>query len=120
LLEEAKYFQIPRLEKWLKDKTNLQVVKISSSAVEFESIQDVTESVRADVELEYYPTWITQKVYVCPRDIYLHRGNPHACGRACTMALGEGKNEYIDEEVLKVLVIRRQATFNGQICIEGE
>lgn len=117
LLEEAKYFQIPRLEKWLKDKTYLQAVKISSSAVEFESIQDVTEIVRSDVELEYHPTWITQKVYVCPRDIYVHRGNPDACGRACKRALGERTNEYIEEKVLKVLVIRRQTTFDGQVCI---
>jgi hypothetical protein len=83
LLEKAKYFQIPRLENWLKDKGYLQVMQIRYSAGELEGTLTLSVARSTDEQLEYYPIWQTRKVYVCPRGISFHRGEPSTCGRLC-------------------------------------
>lgn len=118
LAEEANYFQIARLEKWIKDKTYLQVVKISHSAKELESADAIDETIATDVEVEYHPTLKTEKVYVCPRGISVHHGNPSACGRLCQNARGDKEDEYVDKDVLITLVIRKRIFFDQRICVE--
>ncbi|KAI9866466.1 MAG: hypothetical protein M1813_001016 [Trichoglossum hirsutum] len=118
ILEEAKYFQIPRLEKWIEDRAYLKAVKIEYSAVEREeSGGNIIEMTGADTEIAYHPVWKTKRVYVCPRGI--HRGNPGGCGKLCRRVQGEEEDEYEDEEVLKVLVVRKQTIFEGGVCVEG-
>ncbi|KAI9731296.1 MAG: hypothetical protein M1834_005199 [Cirrosporium novae-zelandiae] len=119
LLREAKYFQITRLQKWIEDKTYLQSVKVVYSAVEFEGINGLDGFTSTDVDVEYHPVWKTRKIYVCPRDIFVHRGNPTACGRSCRKAQGDVEDQYVEEEVLKTLIIRKQTIFNQEICVEG-
>jgi BTB/POZ domain-containing protein KCTD9 len=58
-LEEAKYFQIPRLEKWLKDRAYLRAVKVAHLVIKVKDLEDIMESTGANVVLEYYPTWST-------------------------------------------------------------
>ena len=118
LLEEAKYFQISRLETWLQEQTYLQAMKIEYSAVELDGANSIAETMRTDMEVEYHPVWKTQKVYVCPRGIYIHRGDPGACGKLCQKAKGNAEDEYVDEEVLKTLVIRKRTVFDQNVCLE--
>ncbi|SLM35714.1 Potassium channel tetramerisation-type BTB domain [Lasallia pustulata] len=118
-LEEAKYFQISRLETWLKDQTYLQAMKIAYSAVELEGADGFDEITKTDMEVEYHPVWRTKRVYICPRSIDVHRGNPLACGRSCRNAQGNAEDEYEDEEVLKTLVIRKRTVFDQHICVAG-
>ena len=119
LLEEARYFQIPRLEIWLEEKTYLQAVKIKHTAVELEGVEQIPETIEADTELEYQTARTVKKVYVCPRGIFVHRGNPNNCGKLCRKSQGDAEDEYVDEEVLRTLVIRRRTIFDEGICIEG-
>jgi hypothetical protein len=70
--------QIPRLENWLKRKRHLEVRKIKYSAHMMDGIHLYTETLAADEQAEYHPTWQMEKVYVCPRGIWVHRGNPTA------------------------------------------
>ena len=111
LLHEARYFQIDRLEAWIGDKSYLQEVKVMHSAEVVESADQLLATLEPNTEVQYYPTWTTKKVYVCPRGIYGHNGNPSACGRQCMKAQGDAENDYVDEAVLKVLVIKKQAVF---------
>jgi hypothetical protein len=119
MLEEAKYFQIPRLETWIEDKAYLKAIKIKHSVGERESTDDIIETTGTDTEIEYHPIWKTEKVYVCPRGINQHRGEPGACGKSCKKAQGDEEAEYEDEGVLGVLVVRKQTIFDWQICVEG-
>lgn len=119
LLEEAKYFQIAQLEEWLENKQYLRAVKIEYSATEVEGTKELQLPRSTDIELEYYPTWGTKKVYICPRGIYVHRGNPCACGRACRSAQGDADDIYEEERVLRVLVVEKQTIFDAQACLAG-
>ena len=98
-LLEARYFQIARLEKWIRDKLYLQAVKIVRSAEQVVDTAVLTELSRADVDVEYHPNWRTIKVYVCPRDIHGSRENLSTCGRLCRKAQGDADDEYIEEAV---------------------
>jgi BTB/POZ domain-containing protein KCTD9 len=118
LLEEAKYFQIPRLEKWLNDQSYLQLVKVRYSATTFYDIDAVANTVGSDVELMHYPTWNTQKVYLCPRRINSHRGDPTACGRACDRARGENyEKEYEVERVMTGIAVKKTIIFDQTLCL---
>lgn len=55
LLEEVKYFKITQLEKWLKDKTYLQIVKIEYSAIELVN-DKISKTTEIDMKFKYYPT----------------------------------------------------------------
>lgn len=117
LLEQARYFQIPRLEKWLEDSTFLKAVKVNHSLADLEYPRTTAELVtNADTEVEYHPEWRIKKVYVCPRGIYVHRGKPEACGIACRKAQGDAEVEYIEEEELKIVRVTRCTTFSRHIC----
>ena len=101
LLEEAKYFGIMRLVNWLEQKQYLQAIKSVYSGEELEGTDGFRKTRGTDVELEWYPTWRIKKVYICPRGIYVHRGNPGACGRACRRRQGDCDDMYDEELVLK-------------------
>jgi len=118
LLEEAKYFRIPRLEKWLDDKIYLQAVKVRYSAMELSEIDAIENTVETNTELVYHPTWKSRKVYLCPRRIFVHRGNRIACGRACEKARGENyEDEYEDELVMKGLAIQKTTIVDQSLCV---
>ena len=95
-------------------------MKAVHSVIEVEGLEEMMESTGANVVLEYHPAWSTKRVYICPRNITIHRGNPGACGRLCKRAQGEAEDEYVDEEVIKALVIRKETIYNGQICVDRE
>ncbi|KAH6716314.1 BTB/POZ protein [Leptodontidium sp. MPI-SDFR-AT-0119] len=112
LLEEAKYFQIPRLENWLKRRGYLEAIKIRYSGDVREGIHLDTETLATDEQVEYHPTWQTIRVYICPRGISAHRGNQTACGRQCRNAQGDDERMYEDEQILTTLVIRKRLVFD--------
>jgi BTB/POZ domain-containing protein KCTD9 len=121
LLEEAKYFQIPRLEKWLGDQTYLRAVKVRYSARELGDINSIENTVGTDTELEYCPTWKTKKIYLCPRRVYVHRGNRDACGRACEKARGDDyEDEYEDVLVMMGLAVQKTTTVDQSLCVTSD
>lgn len=40
----------------------------------------------AGTKVDVKSAWRTNKVYLCPRDIFVHRGLPSRCGQACQKA----------------------------------
>ncbi|KAF2191928.1 hypothetical protein K469DRAFT_718990 [Zopfia rhizophila CBS 207.26] len=119
LLEEAKYFGITRLVDWVGKKQYLQTLKTKYLGTQLEGTDELRATHSTDVDLEWRSMWGTKKVYICPRGIYVHRGNPHACGRDCRRAQGDADDIYEDEPVLRTLVIEKQTIFDPYACVEG-
>jgi hypothetical protein len=57
----------------------------------------------------------TRKIYICPRKIHVHRGDPSRCGMACDKARGE-KDEYEAEPYLEMVSVKKEIEFVGTIC----
>lgn len=117
VLRQAEYFQIPRLMKWLQEKSYLQVVRFQHSAVLLTGEHDISGSSTADTVVKYLPTWKAERVYVCPRSIASHRGNPKGCGRQCRNQQGEREEEYEDQLTLTTVAISKKAIFNEALCL---
>ncbi|KAF7881024.1 uncharacterized protein EAF02_006915 [Botrytis sinoallii] len=103
LLGEARYFQITRLENWLKNKRYLHA----------------SETQWTDENVVYHPRWDTEEVYICPREIDVHKGSESACRRQCENVRGDSGYKYEDEPILKTLVIRKKLVVDQEACLEG-
>ncbi|MCJ1289014.1 hypothetical protein MMC34_000546 [Xylographa carneopallida] len=119
ILEQARFFGIDKLEKWLGNKDYLEAVKTEHHAQLMSETYSVNNAFSNNVELEYHPSWTTKRVYVCPRGISVHRGNPNACGRACRSALGITDDPYVKEQELKMIVIKKTTIFMQELCFSG-
>ncbi|KAL3421725.1 hypothetical protein PVAG01_05881 [Phlyctema vagabunda] len=118
LLEEAKYFQIARLEAWLRNKTYLRAVRVQYTASQPVSLANNT--VTSERQLEHHVQWKNKDVYVCPRGIEVHRGNASACGRQCKSvqaSLNRGP-EYEKEQCVKHMVIEKTILFDDALCVD--
>ena len=117
LQEEALYFGIENLYNWIKDQKYAQAVKIQYTLDEIKgdgvSAMDHFTTIDGTSDRSYHPTWGTEKVYQCPRNIFVHMGNPNACGRACDKARGDEGDTYIDREILRTLIITKNTVFSG-------
>ncbi|KAE8150038.1 BTB/POZ protein [Aspergillus avenaceus] len=98
LLQEARYFGIDGLEKWLENKKYHNVVTVER---EMEVLDDsyldrrgLRERLSGDVTEELFPQWGIRKTYICPRRIPSHQGAPSSCGRKCMSAKGDDGDEY--------------------------
>lgn len=118
ILEEARYFQIARLQEWLEKKQYLSVLTVEHSVEEFEGTPYST-TLSTDTRAKYFPEWGIKKVYVCPRGIYVHRDQPTKCGRQCMAAQGDAGAIYDDEPVLKMLVVKERTVCDLQACVTG-
>jgi len=119
VLEQADFFGIERLQEWIKEKQYLEAVKIQRSARVLESAIDLCETTSADEEVEYHYLRKTEKVFVCPRGIHIHRGKPQSCGRQCRNAQSDTADVYVDEEVLKMVERREKVIFDHELCLGG-
>lgn len=112
---EADYFNIQPLNTWLKEKGYLRAVSVQYLVDERkgEGVDAGYDAVvDGNTERTYHPSWGTEKVYQCPRDISTHHGNPNLCGRACARTQGENEG-YVDREVLRTLVVTKKVVFNN-------
>jgi hypothetical protein len=119
LLEEAKIFQIPRLETWLQTQGYLDAVKLETSAVELEGCPELETRLSTDRWTEYHPGWATRQVYVCPRGVFVHRGNPGACGKQCASAWGNNGDVFEEELFMRTLVVTKRIVFDMKACTAG-
>ena len=113
---EARYFLIPSLERWIRDKAYLKAVKSVHKAYELEAIEGISRSHSSEVDVKYYPTWTKKQIYICPRNIFTHRGNPGACGKQCKQAQGDAEPEYVKKLILKTLVIEKELIVDFTVC----
>lgn len=126
VLEQARYFGVEPLRAWLEGRKYLAAVKVERvgrvvEVVEGDDVGGLTMGVLGgNVEIEHHVGWVTQKAYVCPRGIWVHRGKMNACGKDCRRAQGDADDEYEDEAVMKVFEVRKTTTLDPKMCVEQD
>ncbi|KAI0142276.1 hypothetical protein F4776DRAFT_611441 [Hypoxylon sp. NC0597] len=123
LLGEARYFGIRKLENWIANKRYLDVVSLERSVtiIENANLEPLEGHLnkKANAKVEVAVSWNTQQVYVCPRGIYVHRGDRSRCGQACEKARErDGREEEYEEEfVPRAVITTTTVTFNTSNCL---
>jgi hypothetical protein len=118
LLEEAKFFAIPRLEMWLSDKQYLNAVRFVYEVNVMEGCSGLGFTVRSEQDIEYKLIGITKQQYVCPRAIPVHK-KPTDCGKECEKKRGAAGIAYVDVGIAQTMVIRKETVFDTKMCLEG-
>jgi len=121
LAAEAKYFGVMRLCEWIEKRRYLKAIKIDYTIETFDDSSNIPSprQISAEKELYYYPSSYIKKVYVCPRGIVVHRGDPGRCGRQCHNAQGSEGNEYKEESLVKILMVVKEFTFDSKVCLDA-
>lgn len=128
ILEEAKFYGIDRLEKWIRERGYLQAVKVTTSIRVTDYIHSQlfvgvpqtfgnSES-SSELEIRHYPVWTHRKVYICPRRIAVHMGDSSRCGRQCNNAK-RGEDEIKEVPVFKVGEIKKKVTIDRDLLLGG-
>ncbi|KAK3346124.1 hypothetical protein B0T25DRAFT_551131 [Lasiosphaeria hispida] len=118
LLEEARYFQIPRLQSWLEGERYLEAVTVSLKTMvrEMDGNLSAETSTLAGTTIKCFPSWGTKKVYICPRGTSGHRGRPDLCGRRCEQVRGDDSDPYEEELCLRIFTVSKSKLQARDLC----
>ena len=72
LLEEARFFGIDRLEKWLSEQKYLEAVKVAYSYTETNNLDTLARTVDGSIEIAYHPVTKRYTAWYCPEGITKH------------------------------------------------
>jgi hypothetical protein len=61
----------------------------------------------------------TRKVYLCPRQIPVHRGRREMCGIACAKAQVGSPVEHEEETYMELVSVEKEVVFNESACRMG-
>ncbi|KAL9054422.1 MAG: hypothetical protein Q9162_004144 [Coniocarpon cinnabarinum] len=123
LLQEARYFGIDALRKWIHEKKFLNAVTIHHTSDVFEGTPTGIarlppgEQVSGNVKKTFHPGWGTKLRYRCPRDILQHHGDPSRCGRVCDKAKSDDIPLYEKVPVLHVFTATSETVVNFDACM---
>ncbi|KAI0601143.1 hypothetical protein F4775DRAFT_542851 [Biscogniauxia sp. FL1348] len=113
LLLEARFFEIPKLEGWIAGKKYLRSIKLERSITVVPDLNQASPVALHipginDPNMKISINWITKKVPVCPRGIFVHRGDPNKCGQAChRMRAQQDEGMMFEDEAVPTGVIIR-------------
>ncbi|KAG9235251.1 BTB/POZ protein [Amylocarpus encephaloides] len=122
LLQEAKYFGILRLEKWLENKEYLKAVEVHHTVSKQNCNADDLSIIESNVTKEYLsaPLWSTQSYWHCPHDIPEHAKRQRAC-QDYSLA-HDHHNATTGRKVTVVswdaTVLRKETVFNDHLCLD--
>lgn len=116
VLEEAKFFAIPRLEVWLDEKLYLKAVRFVYEVNVMEGCGGLGFTVRSEQDIQYKPIGTTKREYVCPRAIVVHK-KPADCGKECERKRGAAGIVYADVGIVQTLVVRKETVFDTEMCL---
>lgn len=118
LRADAAYFQIARLETWIRDRGYLGAVSLEYSVRAVEGVVEVAETIGGGVdEVRHFVHRGTRKVYICPRGLRAHRGNQQFCGKQCRRAQGDEEDEFEDEDFWTTMVVGKKTVVDQSVCI---
>ena len=124
VLGEARYFGVDRLERWISDQKYLKAIEIRRKVVVASDLQNdeggpSAPTSSANTLVDLLPSWGYRRVYVCPRGIYVHRGDPDRCGQACEKSkMRAGGATYEDVPVLRGVMIHKTLVFDPTVCLD--
>jgi hypothetical protein len=114
---EAEYFQIDELCDWIREKKYLKAVVTQTHSARVHPLGDVAlKNVPIHHDEDRYVVPRTRKVYLCPRDIFVHRGDRNKCGAACRKAQGDREDEYEEEHYVEVVTVEKETQFLDAVC----
>ncbi|KAH7088826.1 hypothetical protein FB567DRAFT_318876 [Paraphoma chrysanthemicola] len=114
---EAEYFQLDTLREWIMEKKYEKAVVVHTSIAMAKEVDEVVPKKHSvNVEEDWHVIPRTRKVYVCPRGIFVHRGDPDRCGQACRKARGDGEIEYDKETYEEVVIVRKEFELVAGLC----
>jgi hypothetical protein len=114
---EAEYFQIDALRDWIKAKKYLQAIVTETYSAEVREVDTVLPQRRSvNISEDWHIIPRTRKVYMCPRGILVHRGDPNRCGYTCRKARGDADIEYENETYEEAVILKKEVKFVAGIC----
>ncbi|KAH4105903.1 hypothetical protein HBI80_213750 [Parastagonospora nodorum] len=114
---EAEYFQVDKLHEWIKNKKYLYAVITNITNAQVRDLDDIFPETHLNNEsTEQYIVSRARKVYLCPRRIGCHRGDPNRCGAACAKAQGGEGDEFEDETYVDVVSVKKKVEFVASVC----
>ncbi|CAO2654971.1 Nn.00g117040.m01.CDS01 [Neocucurbitaria sp. VM-36] len=114
---EAEYFQLDALHAWIKEKKYLQAVKVSTGYPVMQDLEEVGPNMyQANRSDDWHVIPRTRKVYLCPRQIHVHRGHPELCGAACHRRQAEQEVVYEDEASFQIVRVGKEIVFDEKVC----
>lgn len=120
VLEEARYFQLDRLIEWLENRSYVNAVQVTHSLHQYdEGDYDETIEKSSSWDMKFHVGWATKKVYICPREILAHRGQPLRCGRKCRSMRGDEPEKYEDEIFSNAVAVSTHVSFKNELRVEG-
>ncbi|KAL1798639.1 hypothetical protein ACET3X_002676 [Alternaria dauci] len=122
LQAEALYFQMDTLYNWIKFEGYLAAIKVKASKMDVRRIGNrnmvtvPSEALPVNIIQDLHVIPRTRKIYLCPRQIIVHKGRPELCGAACHKSQGEREVQYEVEESLEVVTVEKEIVFDGNVC----
>jgi hypothetical protein len=114
---EAQYFKIDALHTWIKDKEYLEAVTVKVAAPTTQNIVLVlSKTYNGNVNEGWQVVPRVRKVYLCPRQILVHRGDPSKCGRACREAQGDDDVRYQEVPYTDMVTVKKTVEFDDEVC----
>ena len=123
VLGEARYFGVERLEQWISDKRYLQAIVVRRKVYTAGDLNDddgpYIPTGPANTLVDLSSSWGTTKVYICPRDIPVHYGDPSRCGQACQKAKERsgGCTTYDEIPITRGITFCRTLVFDPKVCL---
>lgn len=118
---EARRFQVLRLFHWIHTGQYNHCITItretSTNTYSDRSFSYPGGDYQSHEDEEVHSQWATEKMYLCPRRIDVHRGRPDYCGRACENSRAQlgGRFDFEDNPVLKTLTVLKTTQFTPQM-----
>lgn len=117
LLQQAKYFQIERLRRWLVCQKYLDAVQTVTTVEKVDHMYELSQPTGANVEVEYHPLWERNVVNIRPRGIDEDEFHSSASRMQCMSRQGDEGNTFEEEKVLSMLVIRKETEYDHELCM---
>jgi hypothetical protein len=115
LLAAADYWDMEKLQTWIKKMKYEEVVKINISSGE--TLGPPKGTVQGGVFYEHHPKLSIKKIYICPKRIAVHKGHKEYCGKECDK-FRKGADEYEEERSWKTLRVEKKVVIDFDLLKE--
>lgn len=113
----VKIREVDGLIEWIKAKKFEAGVEIKVTSVDSDEL--VNKTLPAGAFYEFHPRAHISKIYICPRNIFAHRGEKCRCGNACEKAKGKNDDKYEEQESLKMMRIEKKVIVHDEMLKEN-